>query len=128
MFHSWTIVGYLARDPEMRYTANGQPVTTLNVPVNETWTKDGIKQEKVTWYRCTAWGKAAETMNQYAAKGTQILIIGRPNPDESGNPRIWGDDDPKASYDVTITYFKFLGGGTRQSSNTSQDTEEEIPF
>ena len=77
MYQQLTIVGYLGRDPEMRFTGSGTPVTSLDVAVTRTWTNDqGVKQEETTWFRVTAWNKQAETCAQYLKKGSQVLVTG----------------------------------------------------
>jgi len=71
------IVGHLGRDPEMRYTPSGTAVTNFSVAVSRKFTgKDGKAVEKTKWFRVTAWGKLAETCNQYLAKGRQVLVAG----------------------------------------------------
>lgn len=61
MYHTITVVGSLGRDPEMRYTPSGKPVTTLNVAPNRKWTKDdGTTGEETTWFRVVAWGRMAD--------------------------------------------------------------------
>ncbi|MDP2734714.1 MAG: single-stranded DNA-binding protein, partial [bacterium] len=55
------LIGNLTRDPEMRYTPDGQPVTTFGVATNRNWTsKDGEKKEDAEFHNLVAWGKLAE--------------------------------------------------------------------
>ena len=73
MYEELTIVGNLGRDPEMRFTPSGKPVTNLSVAVNTRWTNgDGTEAERVTWYKVACWGKLAEVTNQYVRRFTQI--------------------------------------------------------
>ncbi|MCB0240835.1 MAG: single-stranded DNA-binding protein, partial [Anaerolineae bacterium] len=66
MYSKTVIVGHLGRDPEMRFTSGGQSVTSFSVATNRRWTdQSGQTQEKVTWFRVTAWGKLGELCNQY---------------------------------------------------------------
>ncbi len=52
------IIGHLGRDPEMRYTANGRPVTTFSVATNRNWqTPDGERKTETEWFNVIAWGK-----------------------------------------------------------------------
>jgi len=140
MFHKIILVGNLGRDPEMRYTPNGQAVTSFPVAVNRTYNDSAGQQVKETiWIRVSAWGKQAETCKQYLSKGRQVLVEGRLNPDDNGNPRIWNASDgtPRASFEVTAQTVQFLGGpgGDAASAPTEEgsamglpETEDDIPF
>ena len=62
MFQQLIAVGNLGRDPELRYTPNGVPVTSFSVAVNRRWTSsDGTPGEETTWFRVSAWRKLGET-------------------------------------------------------------------
>lgn len=72
------IVGNLGRDPEMRYTPSGSPVTSFSVAVSRNWkTTDGENREETEWFNVECWNKLAEIANQYLAKGKQVFIEGR---------------------------------------------------
>src|SRR3990172_9769386 len=72
------IIGNLTRDPEMRYTPDGQPVTTFGVATNRNWTsKDGEKKEDAEFHNLVAWGKLAEICSQILKKGRRVYIEGR---------------------------------------------------
>ena len=112
MYAKMIIVGNLGGDPEMRYVPDGTPVTNFSVAVNRRWNNaDGSQGEETLWFRCTAWRKTAEVVNQYLAKGRQVLVEGRLRPDENGNPRVFTRNDGSAgsSYEVTVETIKFLG-------------------
>lgn len=137
MYQNLVIVGRLGGDPEMRYTPGGQAVTNISVATNRTYTKsDGERVEETTWFRVSAWGNLAENVHQYLRKGRQVLVEGRLNPDESGNPRTFtrNDGTPGASFEVTAQRIVFLGGrddtgGDGVGSEAgAPDTEDEIPF
>ncbi len=102
-----TVVGHLGRDPEMRYTPTGVPVTSFSVAVSRTWNdQNGQRQEKTTWFRVSAWRKLAETVSQYCVKGSLVLVTG-----EIDEPRIWTDKDGNArsSLEITAQNVRFLG-------------------
>jgi single-strand DNA-binding protein len=141
MFHKVILVGNLGRDPEMRYTPSGQAVTNLSVATNRTYTDNAGNQVKQTvWFRVSVWGKQAEASHQYLRKGRQVLVEGRLNPDDNGNPRIWNAQDgtPRASYELTAETVRFLGGpgdggGAAAASSEepglgAPESEDEIPF
>lgn len=123
MYHKIIIAGYLGRDPEMRFTQDGTPVTNFSVATSRKYSRaDGEKVEETTWFRVTAWRKLAEVCNEYLQKGRPVLIEGRLNGDENGNPRVWEakDGSHRASFEITASTVKFLGG----RSDSPQSTEE----
>jgi single-strand DNA-binding protein len=138
MFHKVILVGNLGRDPEMRYTPGGQAVTNLSVATNRNYTDGSGNQVKQTvWFRVSVWGKQAESCHQYLRKGRPVLVEGRLNPDENGNPRIWNapDGGARASFEVTAETVRFLGGRDEGGSGMEDsgggfgpESEEEIPF
>ena len=72
------IIGNLTRDPELRYTPNGQPVAAFGVATNMVWTdKSGEKQQKAEFHNVVAWRKLAEICAEYLQKGRQVYVEGR---------------------------------------------------
>ncbi len=135
MFHKVILVGNLGKDPEMRYTPGGQAVTNLSVATNRTYTDGSGNQVKQTvWFRVSVWGKQAEACHQYLRKGRQVLIEGRLNPDDNGNPKIWTAQDgtPRASFELTAETVRFIGArddaGTSGEDVAAPASEDEIPF
>ena len=134
-FHTIIIVGNLGKDPEMRYTPSGQPVTSFSVASGRSYTNTaGEKVEETVWFRVTAWGKLAETCNQYLRKGRMVLVEGRLVPDKNGGPRVFTRQDGTsgASFEVNASTVRFLSG--RSEAGTGEAVEEhasegdEIPF
>lgn len=136
MYQKIIIVGNLGRDPEMRYTPQGTPVTNLSVATNRKWTgADGTPGEETIWFRVSVWGKQAETCNQYLSKGRQVLVEGRLRPDPAtGGPRIWTRQDgtPGASFEINALSVRFLGGRAADAAAGPEEEpvieEGEIPF
>ena len=142
MYHKVILVGNLGRDPEMRYSPSGQAVTNFSIATSEKWTDtQGQLQERTIWWRISAWGKLAETCNQYLKKGKQVLVEGRMNADPKGNPRVFQRQDGTtgASFEVTAFTVKFLGTRSDAQAGGSgleggemevapQADEGEIPF
>lgn len=135
-FHTVILIGNLGRDPEMRYTPSGQPVTSFSVASNRSYTDaNGQKVDETIWFRVTAWGKQAETCNQFLHKGSKVLVEGRLTPDKNGGPRIWQKQDGTsgASYEITASTVRFLstrgeGSGEPMSEGAGVDSTDEIPF
>ena len=72
------IIGNLGQDPEMRYTANGAPVTTFTVAVNRNHqTPEGERKEETEWFNVVAWRQLAEQCSQYLQKGRRVFVEGR---------------------------------------------------
>ena len=131
MYQQLIIVGFLGRDPEMRYTPAGQAVTSFSVATSRQWTgPTGEKLKETTWFRVSTWGKQAETCNNYLRKGSKVLVQGRLMPDPaSGGPRTWQDRDGgvRASYEMTAELVRFLSNRERGSDEALQDEADDIP-
>jgi single-strand DNA-binding protein len=138
MFQKVILVGNLGRDPEMRYTPGGQAVTNFSVATNRRYTdSSGETRDETVWFRISAWGKQAETCNQYLKKGSRVLVEGRLNGDENGNPRMWTGQDgsPRASFEITSQNVRFLSGrdegsigGDEGGSAAAPPPDDDIPF
>lgn len=60
MYHTIIVIGHLGRDPELRYTDEGTPVTTFPVATNRRWTRpDGSPGEETLWFRVTGAPRSA---------------------------------------------------------------------
>ena len=72
------IIGNLGRDPELRYTPNGQAVTQFTVAVNRNYRgSDGEWQEETEWFRVVAWGPVGERAAENLRKGNKVYVEGR---------------------------------------------------
>ncbi len=121
MLQKVMLIGYLGKDPEMRYTPKGTPLTNMSVATNSKWhDASGDLHEQTVWFRVVAFGKLGEICNQYLEKGRQVYIEGSLIPDEkSGGPRVWErkDGTPGASFEVRASVVRFLGAhGTNDRS------------
>ena len=123
MYQKIIIIGNLGREPELRFTPGGDPVTTFSVATSR---KFGEKDE-TTWFRVTVWSKQAESCNQYLHKGSKVLVEGRLRPDESGSPKVFQRKDGTwgASYEVTAETVRFL---TPKGEENGAAVDEEYPF
>lgn len=113
-----TLVGRLARDPEMRFTGDGKAVCSFSIPVQER--KDG----ETTWFKCTAWEKAAEVINQYAAKGTWLQVTG------TVKVETWEDKnsgEARHQLAVTVREFTFCGGASAGDGNSEEQPRQTAP-
>lgn len=139
-FNRITIVGYLGRDPELRYTPDGTPVCDFSVATTERRKdKSGEPQDITTWFRVTVWRKQAELAGQYLAKGRQVYVEGRliqkEYQDRDGNTRY--------TLEVTASDVQFIGSRGDDSPSVREEpatrshtqhaaaapvTEDDIPF
>jgi single-strand DNA-binding protein len=103
------IVGNLGRDPEVRYTASGQPVANFSVATSERWTdkNTGQPQEKTEWHRIVVWGKQAANCGQYLKKGRSVYVEGRLQTREWVDPK---DNQKRYVTEIVANQVQFLGG------------------
>ena len=100
------IIGNLGRDPEMRFTANGQAVANFSVACNRRYTtRDGEQRDETEWVRVVCWGRQAEIAGQYLQRGSQVYVEGRLQ------TRSWEDQQGQTRYmtEVVANNFQFLG-------------------
>ena len=137
-FNKVLLIGNLTRDPELKHTPSNQAVASIGLAVNRNYTtKDGEKREETTFVDCEAWGRQAEVMSQYLAKGRPVMIEGRLKLDQ------WQDKDGnnRSKLRVVVENFQFLGGrgegggggggqgSYAQTGGGNPPTEEDpIPF
>ena len=137
MFQKIIIGGNLGGEPEMRYTPSGQAVTNFSVATNRRYTgSDGQRVDETIWFRVSAWGRQAETCNQYLKRGSKVLIEGRLTADrQTGGPRIFqrNDGTSGASFEITAQSVQFLS--TRGEEDAFQsggmsapEADDDIPF
>ena len=111
-FNKVLLMGNLTRDVELRHTPGGSAVARLGLACNRRFkTQSGEQRDEVTFVDCEAWGRTAEVMSQYLAKGRPVFIEGRLKLDQ------WQDKDGqnRSKLVVVIENFQFVdsreGGG-----------------
>ena len=73
-----TIIGNVGKEPEMRFTPNGKPVTSFSVATNWMYTSpEGEKKQETEWFNVVTWDRLAEQCNQFLAKGKLVYAEGR---------------------------------------------------
>ena len=136
-----TIVnGNLGRDPELKYSGDGKPMTHFSMCNTRKYTNSaGKKVEKKVWFNVTVFGSQAEACNQYLKKGREVLVTGTLEGDENGNPRMYEKNGGGhgSSFDLVaeIGGVEFLNGGNsdgngKKAADPVPDapSEEDIPF
>lgn len=76
MINNVVLVGRLTKDPDLRYTANGTAVATFTLAVNRNF-KSQSGDREADFINCVLWRKPAETLANYARKGTLLGVTGR---------------------------------------------------
>ena len=97
MLNKVMIIGRLGRDPEVRYTKSGSPVTTLSIATDESFTdREGNRTERTEWHRVVVFQRAAETCAQYLSKGSLVYVEGKLQ------TRKWQDQNGQDRYSTEI--------------------------
>ena len=106
-FNQVILLGNLTRDVELKHTPSNQAVANIGLAMNRQYqTRDGERREETTFVDCEAWGRQAEVMAQYLAKGRPVFIQGRLKLDT------WQDQQGqnRSKLKVVIENFQFVGG------------------
>jgi len=105
------IIGHVGRDPEMRYTPSGRPVTSFSVATSRTWTSaEGERHEETEWFNVVAWGNLAEICKNHLSKGQQVYVEGRLQ------TRGWEDDSGKKHFRTELVANEMILLGDRHNS------------
>ncbi|MFA6347564.1 MAG: single-stranded DNA-binding protein [Dehalococcoidales bacterium] len=115
------IIGNVGSDPEMRFTPNGNPVTSFRVATNRVYTTpEGERKQETDWFTVVTWNKLAEQCNQFLAKGRLVYVEGRLH------NRSWEGQDGQKRFrtEVIANRVTFLD---RQSSAAIGDEKAEEP-
>ena len=118
------IIGYLGRDPEMRYTPSGRPVTSFSVATSRTWTSaEGERREETEWFNVVAWGTLAEICKTHLTKNQQVYVEGRLQ------TRGWEDETGKKHFRTELVANEMILLGERRRDQAHVDdidyTEED---
>ncbi len=136
------LIGYLGKDPEMKYTPAGTAITTFSVASTERWKNNsGEPQEHTEWFNIKTFGRRAEVAAEFLQKGSRIFLEGRQRI-ESWEDKQSGEKKHKCF--VYADKFEFLGDSNRNGKSDAavdepdkahgQETaavieeSEEIPF
>ena len=114
------ILGTLGKDPEVRFTPNGNPIANMSVATSEQWNDkaSGERQEKTEWHRVVIFGKLAEIAGQYLRKGSQVYLEGKLQ------TRKWQDKNGQDQYTTEIVLDV---NGTMQMIGGKRDDNQQAP-
>ena len=121
------IIGHVGRDPEMRYTPSGRPVTSFSVATNRTWTSAEVERhEETEWFNVVTWGNLAEICNSHLNKGQQVYVEGRLQ------TRGWEDDSGKRHFRTELVANEMIllseRNNTYFDSPSDADTTDDYAF
>lgn len=133
MLNRVMIIGRLGADPELRYTQGGQPVCSLRIATDESYTdKDGNRVERTEWHSVVAFHRAAENCNQFLRKGSLVYVEGKLS------TRKWQDQKGQDRYttEIRAERVQFLEKrengpqkpAQRQERGGEQNNMDDIPF
>jgi len=105
------VIGNMGRDPEMRYTPSGKPVTSFSLASSRSWVAPGgERREETEWFNVVAWGGLAEICNQKLYKSQQVYVEGRLQ------TRSWEDDNGQRHFRTEIVASDMIILGPRDKA------------
>jgi len=97
------LIGFVGRDPEMRYTSNGQPVTTFSISTNRRWTtSEGEAREANEWFNVVTWGSLAEAANANLRQDRRAYVEGHLQ------TRTWEDAEGQRQFRTEVNATKLI--------------------
>ncbi len=112
------LIGNLTRDPQMKTTTSGQPVTTFGIATNREWVTSGSERKKSTeFHEIVAWAKLAEICNQYLKKGKLVYLEGYLK------TRSWETENGEKRFRTEVVLHDMIMLEKREHS---EDEEKEI--
>jgi single-strand DNA-binding protein len=118
-FNKITVIGNLGRDPELRYTPQGDAVCDFSIAVNDRKRdKAGEWQDVTTWFKITLWGKQAENASKYLTKGQQVYVEGRLSMEE------WTDREGNTRHTLAVRGNEIQFLGSRNESGDSNSVSD----
>jgi len=116
------LIGNLTRDPEIRYTPQGNAVASFVIATNREWNTAGEKKQAVDFHNAVAWNKLAEIVGQLLKKGTKVYVEGRLQ------TRNWMDAQGTKRYktEVVVDDMIVLSPKKQESTEVEEGFEEDV--
>ena len=118
------IIGRLVRDPEIKYTSTGTPITKFSIANNAGYTQGNEKKDIVNFFDINVWGNQAENCSKYLKKGSQVAVDGHLRQNR------WVDQATGknvSKVEIVANSVQFLSTGQRmdgQQQNYSQQVNQ----
>ena len=130
------LLGNLTRDPELRYTPNGRPVSTFGLAINRRFRQDDTWRDEVCYVDIVSFGRQAETVTEYLTKGSLAMIEGRLQ------WRSWETEDgqKRSKHEIIANAVQFLPRSPRDDASQAPlgaptdmpgddlHMEDDVPF
>lgn len=136
-FSRVVLVGNLGRDPEMRYSQNGTPITNFSMAVNRRRRgQDGTYTDETDWYRISLYRQLAENAAEWLKKGSKVLVEGqlqiRTYTDRDGVERTSVEVNADSFMNLTGRDEQGMGGGgfegtARPAQNAPRQENRQAP-
>ena len=118
------VIGNVGTDPDMRYTPNGNPVTSFRLATGRTYTTaDGERREDTEWFTVVSWNQLAEQCNQYLTKGRRVYVEGRLKSNSWTSP----DGQQRFSNEIIANRVLFLDRTAAAGSEGRDDADPDGP-
>jgi single-strand DNA-binding protein len=114
------VIGNVGTDPDMRYTPNGNPVTSFRLATGRTYTtSDGERRQDTEWFTVVAWNQLAEQCNQFLSKGRRVFVEGRIK------SHSWTGTDGQMRFrnEIIANRVLFLDRGAQADTETDADAD-----
>jgi single-strand DNA-binding protein len=120
------VIGYLGRDPEMRFTPSGKSVTNFSIACSRSWkTTEGETRSETEWFNVVAWEKLAEISKEHLKKGSRVYVEGRLQ------SHSWQDNEGNQhnSVEIVARDILFLSEGLNMNETSTPEADgEDYPF
>ncbi len=122
MFNRIILIGNLTKDPDVRYTPGGTPVTTLSIAVNSRYKQADEIKEDVLFIDAVVFGKQAESCGQYLSKGNPVLVEGRLR------ERRWEyEGQKKSKFEVMANNVRFMPRREQRQPAAGSNQHDMMP-
>ena len=116
------LIGNLTRDPELRYTPNGNAVCSFGIATNRSWTTEaGEKREEVDFHNIIAWNKLGELCSQFLVKGRKVYVEGRLS------TRSWTGQDGQQKTRTEVVIDDMILLDSKGNYQQAKESREELP-
>ena len=129
MLNRVVLIGRLTKDPDLRYTTSGVPVTRFTLAVNRNFTNSQGERE-ADFIPIQTWRGTAENCAKYLSKGRLVAVAGRI---QTGSYE--QDGQRRYTWEVVADEVRFLEWGNKQEQGQDDipgfipyENDEELPF